>query len=58
MFFYDRSGMNLDTYGHLLSKLGRKAEAIKTQEEAIVRTKSAGQDTADYEKGLAEIKKK
>lgn len=55
---YDRSSMYLDTYAHLLSKLGRKAEAINAQEEAIAKTKAAGQDTADYEKGLAEIKKK
>ena len=54
---YDRTGMYLDTYAHLLSKLGRKAEAIKTQEEAIAKTKAAGQDAADYERGLAEIKK-
>ena len=54
---YERSGMYLDTYAHLLSKLGRKAEAIKTQEEAIAKTKAAGQDTADYERGLAEIKR-
>ncbi len=58
MFFYHRSGIYLDTYAHLLGILGRKAEAIKTQEEAIAKTKAAGQDTADYEKGLAEIKKK
>lgn len=55
---YDRQGMNLDTYAHLLSKLGRKAEAIKTQEEAIAKTKAAGQDTANYEKELTEMKKK
>lgn len=55
---YDRSAMHLDTYAHLLSKLGRKAEAIKAQQEAIAKTKAAGEDPADYEKGLAEIKKK
>lgn len=55
---YDRSGMYLDTYAHLLNKLGRKAEAIKAQQEAIAKTKAAGEDAADYEKGLAEIKKK
>lgn len=55
---YDRSGMYLDTYAHLLSKLGRKAEAIKTQEEAITKIKAEGGNTTDYEKGLMEMKNK
>ena len=55
---YDRSGGYLDTYAHLLSKLGRKDEAIKTQEEAIAKEKAAGNDAAELEKGLAEIKQK
>lgn len=55
---YDRAGMYLDTYAHLLSKLGRKAEAIKTQEEAIVKEKANGGDTANYEKELAIMKQK
>ena len=55
---YDRAGMYLDTYAHLLSKLGRKDEAVKTQEEAIAKNKAAGEDSAELEKGLAEIKKK
>lgn len=55
---YDRVGMYLDTYAHLLSKLGRKAEAIKTQEEAIAKEKAAGGDTANYEKELAIMKQK
>lgn len=55
---YNRSTANLDTYAHLLSKLSRKAEAIKFQEEAIGKLKAAGQDTADYEKSLAEFKAK
>lgn len=55
---YDRSGMYLDTYANLLSKLGRKAEAIKTQEEAIANAKATGEDSLGYEKTLAEMKKK
>jgi thiol-disulfide isomerase/thioredoxin len=53
---YSRSGANLDTYAHLLSKLGHKAEAIKAQEEAIALVKAEGGDLTDYEKGLAEMK--
>ena len=55
---YDRSAANLDTYAHLLSKLGRKSEAIKTQEEAIAHEKADGEDTAELEKSLAEINAK
>lgn len=55
---YDRSGMHLDTYAHLLSKLGRRAEAIKTQQEAIAKEKAAGGDVASYEKELAIMKQK
>lgn len=55
---YDRDPMYLDTYANLLSKLGRKAEAIKTQQEAITKLKAAGKDTADYEKTLADMKQK
>ena len=55
---YDRVSMYLDTYAHLLSKLGRKAEAIKIQEEAITKQKAAGEDTSGYEKELASIKTK
>lgn len=55
---YDRSGMYLDTYANLLSKLGRKAEAVKTQEEAIAKAKAIGEDSSGYEKTLAEMKKK
>ncbi len=55
---YDRSSASLDTYAQLLSKLGRKDEATKAEEEAIAKLKTAGQDTTSYEKTLAEIKKK
>ena len=55
---YNRTPGYLDTYAHLLSKLGRKEEAIKIQEEAIAKSKTAGEDSAELEKGLTEIKKK
>ncbi len=55
---YDRIGMYLDTYAHLLNKQGRKAEAIKIQEEAIAKQKAAGEDASGYEKELASIKSK
>ncbi len=55
---YKRVPMYLDTYAHLLDKLGRKAEAIKIEQEAVDKTKAAGDDAADYEKGLAEMKQK
>ncbi len=55
---YQRTGTYLDTYAHLLSKLGRKAEAIKSEEEAIAQEKAAGQDTAPFEKELAAMKLK
>ncbi|MBD2757656.1 thioredoxin family protein [Spirosoma validum] len=55
---YDRTGMHLDTYAHLLSKLGRKAEAIKTQQEAIATEKAAGGDVANYESELNIMKQK
>lgn len=54
---YKRVPMYLDTYAHLLDKLGRKADAIKVEQEAIDKTKAAGDDAADYEKALAEMKK-
>ena len=55
---YDRIGLHLDTYAHLLSKLGRKEDAIKTEQEAIAKDKAAGQDTTNLEKSLAELKLK
>jgi thiol-disulfide isomerase/thioredoxin len=55
---YDRSSLNLDTYARLLNKLGRKDEAIKSEQEAITKGKAAGLDTADLEKSLAELKQK
>jgi thiol-disulfide isomerase/thioredoxin len=54
---YKRAPMYLDTYAHLLDKLGREADAIKIEQEAIDKAKAAGEDAADYEKALAEIKK-
>ena len=55
---YSRTGTYLDTYAHLLSKLNRKADAIKSEEEAIAKQKAAGEDAASMEKALAEMKQK
>lgn len=55
---YDRVSLNLNTYAHLLSKLGRKEEAIKIEQEAITKEKAAGQDTDSLEKSLAVMKLK
>ncbi|WP_170108654.1 thioredoxin family protein [Spirosoma oryzae] len=54
---YKRVPMYLDTYAHLLDKLGRKAEAVKIEQEAIDKAKAAGEDAANYEKELADMKK-
>ena len=53
----ERNAPQLDTYAQLLGKLGRKAEAIRHEEEAIANAKAAGNDTADYEKTLTALKK-
>ena len=53
----ERSAEYLDTYAQLLGKLGRKTDAINAQKEAIVKAKATGEDTVDYEKTLAELKK-
>lgn len=53
---YHRNAAGLDTYAHLLSKLGRKEEAIKTEEEAIIKAKATGGNTANYEKELIAMK--
>jgi thiol-disulfide isomerase/thioredoxin len=55
---YKRAPMYLDTYAHLLDKLGRKADAIKIEQEAIDKAKAAGEDAANYEKAIAEMKTK
>ena len=52
-----RSAMFLDTYAQLLGKLGRKDEAIKHEEEALALAKAADEDTANYVKTIAELKK-
>ena len=53
----DRSAAQLDTYAQLLGKLGRKAEAIKTEQEALDKAKATGEDVTEYEKTLAALKK-
>jgi hypothetical protein len=53
----ERSPAQLDTYAQLLGKLGRKADAIKYEEEALAKAKAAGENTAEYERTLAAFKK-
>jgi thiol-disulfide isomerase/thioredoxin len=53
---YRRVPMYMDTYAHLLHKLGRTKEALAIEQEALSKAKAAGEDTADYEKGVAEMK--
>ncbi|MBO0932031.1 thioredoxin family protein [Fibrella aquatilis] len=50
----DRAPMFLDTYAHLLHRLGRKAEAITTEKEALDKAKTGGDDITVYEKVLTE----
>jgi thiol-disulfide isomerase/thioredoxin len=52
------SPMSLDTYSHLLSKLGRKKEAVKAQKEAIKLAKKQKMDTKELEQHLKEIKRR
>ncbi|CCH51164.1 thioredoxin domain protein [Fibrisoma limi BUZ 3] len=51
-----RNGSFMDTYAHLLYKLGRKNEAVKVQQEAIALEKKAGNDTTLLEQALASMK--
>ncbi|TAD86877.1 MAG: DUF255 domain-containing protein [Bacteroidetes bacterium] len=51
------SPMFMDTYANLLHKNKRTAEAIKWQSKAVAALKTAGEDTTDYEKTLAKMKK-
>ncbi|WP_435353335.1 thioredoxin family protein [Emticicia sp. SJ17W-69] len=52
------SPVNLDTYANLLSKLGRKKEAIKAEKKAIKLAKKEGSDIKDLQETLKEIKRK
>lgn len=51
------SPANLDTYANLLSKLGRKKEAIKAEKRAIKLGKKEGGDTKDLQQTLKDIKR-
>jgi hypothetical protein len=53
----ERLPMFLDTYAQLLGKLGRKAEAIVIEQEAIDKLKAGREPTVAYEKVLAELKR-
>lgn len=52
------SPINLDTYANLLSKTGRKKEAIRAEKAAIKLAKKQGIDPKDLEETLKEIKKR
>jgi thiol-disulfide isomerase/thioredoxin len=52
------SPANLDTYANLLSKLGRKKEAIKAEKQAIKLGKKEGGDTKDLQQTLKDIKRR
>ncbi|RYF71618.1 MAG: DUF255 domain-containing protein [Cytophagaceae bacterium] len=57
MVSLDRKAAFLDTHAQLLGKVGRKTEAIAVEQEALEKAKETGEDTADYEKTLAAMKK-
>lgn len=52
------SPANLDTYALLLSKLGRKKDAIKAEKKAIKLAKKEGSDTKDLQQTLKDIKRR
>ena len=51
------SPTNLDTYAILLSKLGRKKEAIKAKKKAIKLAKKEGEDTKYLQQTLKDLKR-
>ena len=51
------SPTNLDTYAILLSKLGRKKEAIKAEKKAIKLAKKEGEDTKYLQQTLKDLKR-
>jgi thiol-disulfide isomerase/thioredoxin len=55
-----RNSASLDTYAHLLYRLGRQEEAIQVQQEAIAteKTKGTEADTKALEEALEKMKKK
>ncbi len=53
----DYQSSYIDTYAHLLFKLGEKTKAIEWQEKAIAYEKAKGGDTSTLEESLAEMKK-
>lgn len=54
---YEPEPATIDTYASLLFKLGRKADAIKYEEQALQLAQSWGEDTQHYEFQLAKFKK-
>ncbi|MBO0952271.1 thioredoxin family protein [Fibrella forsythiae] len=57
MVSLDRKAAFLDTHAQLLGKVGRKAEAVAVEQEALEKAKETGEETGDYEKTLAALKK-
>ncbi|WP_158561188.1 thioredoxin family protein [Emticicia sp. C21] len=53
-----KSPVNLDTYANLLSKLGRRKEAIKAEKGAIKLAKKQGIETKELKLALKEMKKR
>ncbi|WP_165372130.1 thioredoxin family protein [Emticicia agri] len=53
-----KSPVNLDTYANLLSKLGRRKEAIRTEKAAIKLAKKQGIETKELKLALKEIKRR
>lgn len=53
-----KSPINLDTYANLLSKSGRKKEAIKAEKAAIKLAKKQGIETKELKLALKEIKRR
>lgn len=51
------SAATQDTHSNILFKLGKKEEAIASQEKAIELAKAGGEPTEDYEKTLESFKK-
>jgi hypothetical protein len=49
---------NLRTKANLLLNMGKKQEAIAVAEQAIIRGKADGVDTARFEKVVADLKAK
>lgn len=52
----ERQSSWIDTYAHLLYKLGRREEAIREEERALAQTKAIGAPSASFERTLQQMK--